>query len=79
MDTDQDDLGFAYRKVKSGDVFIHHRGKLAATLRGKKAVSFITTMDTVNFAEQQQVMARITGNYKRGNEKSSRQHAKNTY
>ena len=78
MDTEQDDLGFVYRKVKSGDVFIHHHGKLAATLRGKKAVSFITTMDIAGFAEQQLVMARITGNYKRGNERRSIQHAKNT-
>ena len=77
MDTEQDDLGFVYRKVKSGDVFIHHRGKLAATLRGKKAVSFIATMDSAGFAEQQLVMARITGNYKRGNERRSIQHAKN--
>ena len=77
MDTEQDDLGFVYQKVKSGDVFIHHRGKLAATLRGKKAVSFIATMDSAGFAEQQLVMARITGNYKRGNERRSIQHAKN--
>jgi len=77
VDTEQDDLGFIYRKLKSGDVFIHHRGILAATLRGKKAVTFITTMDTAGFAEQQQVMARITGNYKRGNERRSVQHVKN--
>jgi hypothetical protein len=79
VDIAQDDLGFVYRKVKSGDVFIHHRGLLAVTLRGKKAASFITKITASDFAEQQQIMARITGNYKRGNEKSSRQHAKNTY
>ena len=79
MDTAQDDLGFVYRKVKSGDVFIHHRGLLAATLRGEKAASFISKITASDFAEQQQIMARVTANYKRGNEKSSRQHVKNMY
>ena len=64
-------LGFGYKNLKSGDVLIDRNGKMVTTLRGKKAVSFTAKMDELDFSGQQQMMARITGNYKRGNEKSS--------
>ena len=75
---DQDDLGFVFRIVKSGNVLIHHHRKLAATLRGARAKSFIAQIETSSFVEQQELMARITGNYKRGNEKLSKEHPRNS-
>jgi len=57
--------GFAYTVRKNGDVVITHEGRLAATLRGVKAIKFL---DQVQSRDSQELMARLTGNYKRGNE-----------
>jgi hypothetical protein len=46
---------------------IFHKGRLAATLRGKSAKAFLAR---VSSSDPQQVMARATGNYKRGNQAS---------
>lgn len=61
-----DPSGFSYTVRKSGEVVITHHGRPAATLRGGKATSFL---DKVQDGDPQQLMARITGNYKRGNER----------
>jgi len=47
---------------------ITHEGRHATTLRGEKAKKFL---DRVRTRDAQQLMARVTGNYKRGNERSS--------
>jgi len=73
----QNDPGFAYRIIKNGDVLISHKGRPATTLRGLKAINFIDEMKTSSFSEQQQLMARMTGNFKRGNERESRNHPRN--
>ena len=65
----KDDLGFSFREWKSGDVVISHHGKIVTTLRSEKAISFIDNVQSASFTEQQQLMARLTGNYKRGNER----------
>jgi ribosomal protein L34E len=57
--------GFSYRRRKSGEIVISHNGRHATTLRGSKAERFLNDVAT---RDPQQVMARITGNYKRGNE-----------
>jgi len=59
--------GFTFEHRKSGEVVIRHHGRIAATLRGKKAEKFLRDVETT---DQQHVMARLTGNYKRGNERS---------
>jgi len=59
--------GFEF--VQRGDrVEIRHHGRLAATLRNAAARKFL---DDVERGDPQQVMARVTGNYKRGNERST--------
>jgi hypothetical protein len=71
------DLGFTYRVRKNGEVEIFHRGRLASTLRGKDAEDFKHDVQDGACAESQQLMARITGNYKRGNERAASQHPRN--
>jgi hypothetical protein len=66
--------GFAYVVRKNGDVVISHHGKVATTLRAAAAREFL---DAVSAAEPQEVMARVTGNYKRGNERQARAHPRN--
>jgi len=73
----QSDLNFTHYINKNGDVLIEHHGKLATTMRGSKAAVFIAKMDKATFQQQQQLMARATGNYKRGNERLSKTHVKN--
>ena len=71
------DLGFTFQKSKSGDVTIFHHEQRATTLRNQKAADFVGNMLDCDFAEQQQIMARLTGNYKRGNERTARNHLRN--
>lgn len=71
------DLGFTYRTRKNGDVEILHHGRLAAILRGTNAVDFIQDMADSTDADAQQLMARLTGNYKRGNERTAKNHPRN--
>ena len=74
----QPDLGFRHQVTKSGTVLINHHDKLATTLRGPKADAFLEKVNALPFAAQQQLMARLTGNYKRGNERRARKHFRNS-
>lgn len=73
------DLGFTFEARANGDVIIFHRHRLAATLRGQAAKTFLAQGDSLSDAELQQVMARLTGNYKRGNERKAARHPRNRY
>jgi hypothetical protein len=55
-------------------VMIYHRGRLAATLRGARARAFLEDVADV---DAQLLMARVTGNYKRGNERTASSHPRN--
>ena len=71
------DLGFTFRERKSGEVQVLHYGVLASTLRGADAQEFLAEVSSCSSAELQQLMARITGNYKRGNERLAAEHPRN--
>ncbi len=68
---------FRFEALNTGDVKIWHHGKLASTLRGEAATSFLESVKTMNEDAQQQAMARVTGNYKRGNERKAKNHPRN--
>ncbi len=74
---EEHDLGFRARIRKSGDVEVLHHGRVAATIRGETAQSFLVDIDGATVSEAQQVMARITGDYKRGNERLASRHPRN--
>lgn len=76
-ESDPDDLGFRFRTRKNGDIDLLHRGRIATTLRGRDAQAFLAAVEGSDAAGSQQLMARITGNYKRGNERRARQHPRN--
>lgn len=71
------DLGFTHRRRKNGDLEILHRGRLASTLRGADADDFLAELEQGSADDAQQLMARVTGNYKRGNERLASQHPRN--
>jgi hypothetical protein len=66
--------GFAYEERGDGSVVILHHGRVAAVLRGGRAAQFVRE---VAEGDPQLVMARWTGNYRRGNERTARQHPRN--
>ena len=72
-----DDLGFSFRPTKDGDVTILRDGHAVTLLRGDSAKSFLAEMREASFPDRQQLMARITGNYKRGNERLAASHPRN--
>lgn len=58
---------FAYAVQQQGAVVvIRHHGRVATTLRGAAAARFLAD---VEHGDPQQLMARATGNYKRGTER----------
>ncbi|WP_309615337.1 hypothetical protein [Salinibacterium sp.] len=58
--------GFAYKNV-GDEVQISHHGRRATTLRGAIAVRFLADVES---RDPQELMARLTGNYKHGNERT---------
>ena len=71
------DLGFTWRARKSGDVEVLHHGRLAATLRCAKAAAFLADVEGGDVSSAHQLMARVTGNYRRGNERTAKRHPRN--
>ncbi|GAA1970139.1 hypothetical protein [Catenulispora subtropica] len=66
--------GFTYDEHADGSVTILHHGRKAAVLRGDRAREFL---DEVENGDAQLVMARWTGDYRRGNERTARNHPRN--
>jgi hypothetical protein len=66
--------GFTYRLRKNGDVEVLHHGRPATVLRGAAAQRFLIDVDS---DDPQELMARITGNYKHGNERTAKKHPRN--
>ena len=65
--------GFDY-EVRDGVVRISHHGRVATTVRGGRAAAFLAEVEQDN---PQLVMARWTGNYRRGNERTAKNHPRN--
>ncbi|PZS03726.1 MAG: hypothetical protein DLM69_02700 [Candidatus Chloroheliales bacterium] len=59
---------FTYRTSKDGKVFIYWHGKQVMILKDKQAREFLNKLEGLDEREAQLVMAKITGNFKRGNE-----------
>ncbi|MCK1821982.1 hypothetical protein MTQ10_20790 [Streptomyces sp. XM83C] len=66
--------GFLYVTHADGTVRITHHGRPATTLHGGRAEQFLAEVAS---GDPQLVMARWTGNYKRGNERTARDHPRN--
>ena len=61
--------GFTFQETKGGLVTIWHHGRQAAQLKGNQATKFMAFSESASEDELQHRMARLTGNYKRGNER----------
>jgi hypothetical protein len=66
--------GFTFTRRADGTVVITHQGRAAGTLRGPRAEEFLAEVES---GDAQLVMARWTGAYKHGNERTARDHPRN--
>ncbi|WP_282137177.1 hypothetical protein [Rossellomorea aquimaris] len=68
-----DEAPFQYRVNKDQSVFIEYEGRRVKILKGKEAEKFIKNVNAAeNDKAVQLIMAKITGNFKRGNERKKR-------
>jgi hypothetical protein len=63
-----EDVIFTYTKVKDNKVFIYFGSRLVKTLKDKNAEIFLGKIAHLYNRDAQLLMAKITGNFKRGNE-----------
>ena len=61
---------FDFRVLKSGAVVVSWRGRNVVTLSPGKAARFLERVERLEPEEAQLLMARVTGNFKRGNERT---------
>ncbi|ROQ98682.1 hypothetical protein EDE04_5220 [Streptomyces sp. 2132.2] len=66
--------GFTYELRADRSVVITHQGRAASTLRGGRAEKFLAEVES---GDAQLVMARWTGAYKFGNERTAKNHPRN--
>ncbi len=59
---------FSYRK-KNGKVFVFWESKEVKILKGRAAEKFLADVSDAGSSEAQLLMAKLTGNFKRGNER----------
>jgi hypothetical protein len=60
---------FSFRETKDGRVLITWNGKDAGVLTGARAARFLAAVDGADPERRQIEMARVTGNFKHGNER----------
>jgi len=63
---------FTYKKMKDNKVFIYWKGRQVSILTGKASDKFLKSIEGKDHLETQLVMAKLTGNFKRGNEKDGK-------
>lgn len=64
-----DEEVFSYKLKKDNKIFIYWQGKQVMILTGKASEKFLSRIQMADFKEAQLIMAKVTGNFKRGNEK----------
>ncbi|MGG5738146.1 MULTISPECIES: hypothetical protein [Bacillus cereus group] len=65
-----DDMMFHYRVTRNNMISIEYYRKQIMTLKGNDAEKFLNKINRAsNEKEKQLIMAKITGNFKRGNER----------
>ncbi|OMF60954.1 hypothetical protein BK139_08810 [Paenibacillus sp. FSL R5-0490] len=65
-----DEEPFSFRVNKNSTVFLDFNGKQVKILKGKESEKFLKRMnDAEDEKSRQLIMAKITGNFKRGNER----------
>ena len=62
---------FNYQAVSSGKILLFWKGRLIKTLAGMEAARFLDKINQADAKTTLLLIAKATGNFKRGNERSS--------
>ena len=65
-------MSFTWAATKDGLVRISWQGKVVTTLAGERATRFLDQVEHADEDAEQLLLARVTGNFKRGNERTRR-------
>ena len=71
-----EDSPFEYHKYKNGNISVFYKSSEVTILKGKDAQKFTVRIESASEPEAQMIMAKITGNFKRGNERDGKQNRK---
>lgn len=74
-----DEQPFDYKVFKDGKLHISWNNKTVLILKGKKSDEILKKLEGADDKEAQLVLAKVTGNFKRGNERISKNTLKYWY
>lgn len=60
---------FSWRSTKSGELWISRGGRVVQTLGGPSAARLLKALSSADEQQEQLILAKATGNHKRGNER----------
>lgn len=60
---------FSYQQTKDQKIHISWKGKVIMTLKEQKALELSRKLEKASGSELQLLLAKVTGNFKRGNER----------
>ena len=66
------DQPFSYQATNNGLILIAYKGKTVTRLAGREARRFLARVDAAGEAAQQLAMAKATGHFKHGTEKTGK-------
>lgn len=72
-----EDLGFGWTVRSDGSVAVSRGASTVTVVRGARAAELVAALEGASPAQAQQLLARWTGNYRRGNERTAREHPRN--
>lgn len=67
-----DEEPFEYRELKDSKVQVYWNNKPVMLLKGSEALKLLRKLENSDSKQTQLILAKITGNFKRGNEKPIR-------
>lgn len=67
-----EEQSFTYRVTKDQKVFISYEGKQVMVVTKNRARELIEDLEFADEEEEQHLLARITGNFKRGHEREAK-------
>lgn len=72
-----DEQPFAYQVRKDGSVAVSHGGRVVSVIAGREAERLRARLAGASEPDVQLALAKITGNFKRGSERTAGNHARN--
>lgn len=72
-----DEEPFAYQVRKDGSVAVSHGGRTVSVIAGREAEKLAARLSGASAQEVQLALAKITGNFKRCNERAAGSHSRN--